>query len=381
MPFTSVTLSGVRETRRFADPINPNRYGFSMFLPVSQVPLLRRGGKTPWTAEPRFGSANSTMGKTIANSLKEGEPGDFHLKNRGILVVADVGKLEHDTLTISFDDDAEKRGVADGGTTITAIVSVLDEGPLEGAEKQFVNLRVLCGAWDNEAVEAIAEGVNTSRQVSAYTLANFAQDFDWLQAALAKLPNGVKVQYFEGQHEENGGAAFTVDDVLQIVTLVITDAPQKAYLSKKYCLDEFKKNPALYKRYADIVVDLLKMTEQIPVILARKKTNLVTFAVTGGQKKPRVLPITSETIKFSPRNSWVFPMVASLKADLDTSGKQVSWIVQPELAFESVALAMFDFVVTTYNTYKKQNAVGRDVNLYGRCFDKMEIAVERLRKS
>ena len=40
-----------------------------------------------------------------------------------------------------------------------------------------------------------------------------------------------------------------------------------------------------------------------------------------------------------------------------------------------------DFVVTTYNTYKKQNAVGRDVNLYGRCFDKMETAVERLRKS
>jgi hypothetical protein len=325
-----------------------------MFLPVSQVPLLRRvGGKTPWTAEPRYGSANSQMGKMIAYSLREGEPGDFHLKNRGILVVADVGKLEHDTLSLSFDDDAEKRGVADGGTTITSIVSVLDEGPLEGSDKQFVNLRVLCGAWDNESVEAIADGVNTSRQVSAFALANFGDNFEWLKTALAKLPNGVKVQYFDGEYDDNGGAAFTVDDVLQVLTLVITDAPQKAYVSKKYCLDEFKKNPGGYKRYASVVVDLLKMTECIPAILARKKTNLLTYAVIGGQKKARTLPITGETIKFAPRNSWVFPLVASLKANLDVSGKQAAWIVPPEAAFEAVGPQMFEFVVTTYNTYKK----------------------------
>jgi len=378
-----LTLNGVREGRRQNDPLNPNRYVFTGMIPAEEAQKLARdGGSTPW-ANPRMTSPNGKMAKVIRDSFVN-ERGKFHDLNRGPALVADQGKLEKDVLSISF-APLKKRGLIDGGTTVTAIVEELRNGfqQSEDEEKlQFVNVRVFCGPRTEADVDELVEALNTNRQVDAISLANFSGEFEWLKKLLSPKSFPAKVSYFDGDPGD-----YSIDDVIQILSLFVMENPTDAYVSKQACLQHFKDNTSAYMKYAEVLVEILFLSEYIPATLAEKYNKaggkFAALEMIGGdkaKKEPRTeLPLLSKAVNFRPRNAWVFPLLAGFKGALDASGSLAAWkTTDPRALFDSIALDLFDKVKRSYDTSKNLNyGVGRNGDLYEVLALKVEKAVEK----
>ena len=141
--FASLSVS-LREGRRFSDPINPNRFSFVGLMPVQEI-LKFQPGQIPWV-NPRNPNPKSQMARTIVASVVENR-GKFHLLNRGVTIIAEDGKLDHDVLAVDF-GTSKKRGLVDGGTTVGALLAAIAGGFTQSQlreEQQFVKLQVSAG--------------------------------------------------------------------------------------------------------------------------------------------------------------------------------------------------------------------------------------------
>ena len=76
--------------------------------------------------------------------------GKFHLLNRGVTIIAEDGKLDHDVLAVDF-GTSKKRGLVDGGTTVGALLAAIAGGFTQSQlreEQQFVKLQGILRAVD-----------------------------------------------------------------------------------------------------------------------------------------------------------------------------------------------------------------------------------------
>jgi hypothetical protein len=378
-----LTLTGVREGRRQNDPVDPNRYVFTGMFPAEQInKLARDSGVTPW-ANPRMTGANQKMAKVIRKSFVT-ERGKFHDLNRGPALVADHGKLDKEVLSITFAAPT-KRGLVDGGTTVTALAKELENGFQQSEDEQklqFVNIRVFCGPRTDADVDDLVEALNTNKQVDAISLANFSGAFEWVKKLLAKKSFPAKVSYFDGDTGE-----YEVDEIIQMLSLFVMDDPTEAYVSKQTCLENFRENPASYEKYADVLVDVLYLSEQIPTVTAEKYNKgggkFAALEMIGGDKSKREprfeLPLLKKTINFTPRNAWVYPILASFKAALDTSKGTAAWKVGGADVLDAVALDLFEKVKRSFDKSKNLNyGVGRNSDLYENLFGLVEKQVEKM---
>jgi AIPR protein len=379
-----LTLNGVREGRRQSDPLNPNRYVLTGLVPVEEVQKFAKdGGMTPW-ANPRLTSPNGKMAKVIRYSLIN-ERGKFHDLNRGPALVADLGKLDKDTVVANF-APGKKRGLIDGGTTVSAIIEELSNGFQQSDDQekqQLVNVRIFCGPRTETEVDELVEALNTNKQVDAISLANFQGDFEWIKEVLKSKRFPLKVSYFDGDTGE-----YEIDDIVQILSLFVMAEPTDAYLSKQACLQNFQANPDLYKCFGLVLTDILHMSEYIPLIVAEKYKQgggkFAALEMIGGDKSKKepkyTFPLLNKTVNFTPRNAWVFPILASLKANLgiDKDGNFM-WKVSPTSLVDEVARDLFDKVKNAFDREKNLNyGVGRNADLYENLGMKVEKAIERL---
>ena len=378
-----LTLNGVREGRRQNDPLNPNRYIFTGMVPAQEMAKLARdGGITPW-ANPRVTSPNGKMAKVIRYSLAN-ERGKFHDLNRGPAIVADQGKLDKDVLTATF-APGKKRGLIDGGTTTSAVIEELSNGFQQHEDEdkqQLVNIRIFCGPRTDTEVDELVEALNTNKQVDAISLANFQGAFEWIKKLLEAKRFPIKVSYYDGDSGE-----YEIDDIIQILSLFLMDAPTDAYVSKQACLQNFKAATDQYESLGPILTDILRMSEYIPMTTAeRYKKAGGKFAgleMIGGEKSKKepsyTFPLLQKTVNFTPRNAWVFPMLASLKANLEAGNDgNFRWKVDPTTFVDQVVLDLFEKVKAAFDRVGNLNAVGRNADLYEVLSMKAEKAVERL---
>jgi hypothetical protein len=366
-----LTLKNVQNGHRSPDPVKSHFYEITGRIPLEQVVLLKNGGTCPWT-NPRLTNFNSGIAKDIARSATTSR-GKFHELNRGAVLVAESAKYDSSvgTIVIDFGPSSKKRGLADGGTTVTALSKVIEDGfeqTIEKDEQQFVNIRIMCGPYSDTEVEQLVEALNTNKQVDAFSIANYSGSFKWIKKILddGKFP---KVSYFDGDDGE-----YTIQEVIQILSLFALPVnpddegpgPTTAYVSKQKCLDIYKEETAAFERFSPVLLDLLEMSEYIPATIAPK------YGDAGGrlraldliESKPSKLPYLNKTIKFTPHNAWVFPMLAALKPALNIQSNPVSWRVPVKELFDSVATVLFTRVKRTFVDGKALNYVGRNAELY-----------------
>jgi hypothetical protein len=369
-----LTLKSVQNGHRSPDPVKSHFYEISGRIPLEEVILLKNGGTCPWT-NPRLTKFNSGIAKEVASSATSSR-GKFHELNRGAVLVAESAKLDSNagTIVIDFGPTSKKRGLADGGTTVTALSKVIEDGFTQSKEKdeqQFVNIRIMCGPYSDTEVEQLVEALNTNKQVDAFSIANYSGSFKWIKKALedAKFP---KVSYFDGDEGE-----YTIQEVLQILSLFVLPlnpdpddpgpGPTTAYLSKQKCLEIYRESTDAFEKFAGVLVELLEMSEYIPATIA------VKYNDAGGklrgldmiESKPTKLPYLKKTIKFTPHNAWVFPMLAALKPALKMETDSVTWRVPAKELFDSVATVLFNRVKKTFiDGGKAFNYVGRNSELY-----------------
>lgn len=303
--------------RRLPDPNfkqsqDAERHLFMM--PVSALPP-----ELPLDPNARRPNIRKRVYQEVKKSLlnKDGEPGTFHLKNKGITLIAKsvTQKGNHDYLVTMR---RGVHGIVDGGHTYTLIQETsADELP----ENQFVQVEVRVGIPDHWIPE-IAGGLNTSVQVQDMSLDHLAGRFEWLKVLLKNEPYGSKIAW-----SENDPGEYDARDILSILMLYNVlrfpndkdEHPVAAYEKKSIVLKAFEEDQSAFERMGPIIKEILKFHD-IVAKDARDIWNTFNGGRGGGlafmdkrEKGPFNFIFSGKKSQFRLMNGALFPILAAFR--------------------------------------------------------------------
>lgn len=315
--------------RRIPDPVFFKSHAITrhiLFVPVGKVP---KG--LPLDPNARVPNTNRRVYQEIEKSLlnKEGTPNTFHLKHKGITIVAAKVEEKRDgeylvTLT-------KGQGILDGGHTYQLLTMDRDE---DLPDNQFVKFEVLTNVEDDWIVE-VAAGLNTSMQVQAMSLDNLAEKFDWIKDVLKNESYLKEIAW-----RENEPGEFDARDLISLMTCFNVDLfpnaddtqPVMAYEKKSQALKSFEDNPKSYRRLEPILKDILILHDTIRRD-SREHWNdaggsFGKLAFVESRKRGEfTFPFTGETAEYRLMNGALYPMLAAFRWMVtdDGKGKAVRW--------------------------------------------------------
>ena len=341
--------------RKFQDPSNPSIFIHHAYIPVREFKREMFPDKiNPRSHETLSGRVPKDIGKSVATN-----PKDFHLLNRGVLVLAQTCSYDTQTkmleITIGGDEDG---GLADGATTDRVLSRMLDpetlksysmteDEMLKSLSTAFLHVEIISGDFDGKLVP-LAGARNTSNQVKEFALDNLDKKFDWLKEVLEASELKGRIRY-----RENDPQAVDIRTVLAIMTMFHPkwDEEQKepvvAYSGKGGILSYFRDATWLpgYRQLSDVVVDILRLHEHIH---SQFKNNYVEFnkeiknadSKFGKRReivykdpkdtKPLILPFTDQEVFYVVPDGWLYPVVASMRMLLDYPvDKPACWVTDP----------------------------------------------------
>lgn len=264
---TQVVPVVAKWARRMQDPNFEGAETHYMLVPASQLPA-----GIPLDANPREPNVNRPVYRAVSKSLCQQDDsveGSFHLKHRGITVVADsVTKSREsrddglDVFELHFPHD-EVYGIVDGGHSYEIVRRAVESGTVPPNE--FIRLEVMTGLPDEGLITEIAGGRNTSIQVHEKSLADLSNRFDFLKEALAADAWADRIAWHENQDAE-----VDVVDIIAIMSCFdIASYPDRsshpvdAYRRKRSMLEKFLADSDRYRRLTPILRDILKLHDII----------------------------------------------------------------------------------------------------------------------
>ena len=253
----------VRVARRMADPTFPGAVRHIFTVRADDIPQ-----GLPKAPNPRAQKTDRGIYKDVRRSLlnEEGTPNTFHLKNKGLTLIADAVKdMGESTFELSF---TPEQGIVDGAHTYEIILEGQDriaearETDNGSAIDQYVKVEVLTGVPDDLWVE-IAGGLNTAVQVQDWSLAHLKNQFDWIKEILDTQPYARRIAYRENEAD----TAYDVRDIIVLLEMFNffdypndgEEHPTKTYNNKSDVLDRYLAGPAKYERLAPILKDILRL--------------------------------------------------------------------------------------------------------------------------
>ncbi len=152
-----------RLARRMSDPNFSKPSGLEHHLFMVNVNDLPRD--IPMEANARRPNTNKQVYREVKRSLmgEVGKPGTFHLKNKGIVIIADEVRQKNgsnDEFVVTLDRTCQ--GILDGGHTYEIAMECQQASVLP--EDQYVFVQVRTGV-PKDWVADISRGLNTSVQV------------------------------------------------------------------------------------------------------------------------------------------------------------------------------------------------------------------------
>jgi hypothetical protein len=188
----------------------------------------------PYDANARVPNINRAKYKTVIDTLCN-NPGMFRIKNKGIVILTTdtVWKNNKFQLTIP-----PGYGLADGGHTNAIIQKYKDMA----ADNQSVSVKVLSNVPE-ELVSEIAEGYNTSMQVTEESLLNQRNHFDKFKESLEG-----KIGYDKISYKQNEKGPVDVSQLVRVMYAVntkhfpITKTSIHSYNSTAKCIKHFSEN-------------------------------------------------------------------------------------------------------------------------------------------
>ena len=218
MKTVEVTFNGVEAARRQQNSVDEERgiVRHIFDVPAGNVSadvLVGLDGPNPRTPNTR---------KKAAKQLKESLLGDnkstvgaFHLAHSGVRgIVRSFEKVNETTYRAKFDTGSdfksEDHGIANGLHTIAVIQEAAEDGDIP--PEQFVTFTLIENV-DRALVPYVAEGLNTSIQVSEESIINLGEAFEPFKAEISKASYAGQI----GWHENEGGP-YDARDVFAILT-------------------------------------------------------------------------------------------------------------------------------------------------------------------
>lgn len=262
----SFTLN-VRVARRLPDPLSNSTHATErhiFFVPVRSLPP-----GLPTDPSPRSARRWDIYKEVRASLLNQNcVPGSFHLKNRGITIVARaVEKLEENEYEVHI---GSGQGVVDGANTYAVIREALADKSIEVPAQQFVKVEVITRLPETWVAE-IANALNTSMQSQPDSMRHLAEAVGWLRDELADRRYFKSIAWSEEQRGD-----FDVKELLSVLTCFNTASypnnganhPVVAYDNRAVVLNSFEQDfkaagGRAYKRLRPILREILVLHDVI----------------------------------------------------------------------------------------------------------------------
>ena len=362
-------------SRRFPDPLNNSTEGDP--LNIEHHIMLSRAIDMPEdiskAPNPREQQTDKGIYKDIRESLDNGADLTFHLKNKGLTILARHVEYSPDKKCAVI-YLGEKDGIADGAHTYEIIRQSKSDGTCP--QGQFVKMEVLTGVPNSMAVD-ITGGLNTAVQVEYASLLNLEGEFDWVKQILAKTNFGNVISY-----RQNAEGEYDIREILGLMTLFniklipYPQHPRVAYTSKAACLDLYVANRDSFKMLSPILVDILLLHDYVN-INSRNKYNEATSGKALGmvgvyatkKKGDYTFAFSGAKANYKLYDGALYPMLGALRFLVQQKpGENVySWklgsLDKVKAFFDEVAP---ELVATTHKTSliygRKPNPIGKDEN-------------------
>jgi hypothetical protein len=338
--------------RSVVDPANPGIKIHHAYLPVLEYKReMLPDDVNPRSHEDLTGRVPRAIETSVATI-----PADFHLLNRGILILANACVYNNHTKMLEVTiENPQDGGIADGGTTDRVLARMLDgatlkyqqlteEQMIESLKAAFVHIEIISGDYSSKLVP-LAGARNTSNQVKEFALDNLDHKFDWLKDVIETSPLKDRIRY-----RENDPQPVDIRTVLAILTMFHPkwESEQKepvvAYSGKGGILSYFRDDDWLpgYVQLRDVVVEILELFDHVHVNFQTQYIGFNRQMKDSGAKfgkrrevndlkgKTRVLPLTETEVAYLVPDGWLYPVVASMRMLLDfPEGKSAKWAQDP----------------------------------------------------
>ncbi len=361
--------------RRFPDPLNnlleDEPYNIEHHILLCKTIHLPSGiSKKP---NPREQRIDWGIYKDVQASLEASEDLTFHLKNKGITILAHKVNYSEDkkVATVYL---GENDGIADGAHTYEIILD--SQSKDDCPDGQYVKFEILTGIPSGMMVD-ITGGLNTAVQVQEASLANLEGKFEWIKETIKDMPYRNKIAFKQNERKD-----FDIRDIIAFLTLFNVENkelkgrhPKEAYTSKGACLSLYRNDQASFEMLKPILKDILYLHDYIH-IKSREKYN-EKGGKAGGMKgvfesrkrKPFKFIFMGGENKFRLFGGSLYPIFGALRflVEKKNGDAHYSWkpgsFAKVKAFFDRVAA---DMLQTTYNTSliygRKPNPIGKDAN-------------------
>jgi hypothetical protein len=381
----SVFKIPVKEFKRSNDPLDRDeKRKYTCYVHVDNVPK-----DIPMATNPREQKLTSSVAKKIEESLLSND-GNFHLKNRGIVISAAKVIFDNktDMMTMVVDEPYE-HGDIDGGHTYKLILEHQNEGLA-----QYVAFEIMVGVED--IIEALAEARNTSSQVDEKSLAELGNQFEPIKDGIGGMPFYDRIAFKQNQQLKVDGKNVKMIDAREIVAILTMlhanrykadNHPLHAYSSKQRILDEYLEDPKDFEKFTNIATDIFDLYDTIELDFADAynktggrygakkysgyKTNKNGEAQFVGKSKFSLVPMY-----YKVPDGLIYPLIGAFRSlvGYDLATGKYYWKKKPEEVYmadrEGIVSKVIKFTESIGNN---PNATGKDSNVW----DILYMTVER----
>ncbi|HFK1711820.1 MULTISPECIES: AIPR family protein [Bacillus cereus group] len=364
--------------KKMEDPLGRStKKKYICYVNVNDVPK-----DIPMATNPREQKLTKSVPKQIEDSLLS-DDGEFHLKNRGIVISAK--KVEYNTqtkkMTLLFDDFYE-HGNIDGGHTYKVILQHQGKGL-----QQYVQFEIMVGVED--IIEPLAAARNTSTQVDEKSIAELEGKFAPIKDSIGGMPFYNRVAFKQNQHSDRRGVkVIDAREIVAIMTMFNIDGygpdshPTASYSSKAKVLTEYLKDQSEFEKMHNIAPDMFDLYSKIEMDFP------FAYNATGGKYGAKKfsgykegnavakLKFGDEPLEYKVPDGLVYPILSAFRAlvTLDEETNMYRWVKDPFDVYEEIRVQLASKIMKfTESIGNNPNAVGKDTNAW----DMMYMTVER----
>lgn len=397
------------EYRALPIPGYPDAKSGTCFVKVTDLPpkiddWMKVNPRVPKrTAE---GVVSGPVIKGIRSTLRD-RPARMVVMNQGVFLMVDSAEFAKGpggkgevVLTMT---DPDRHGLVNGGHSYAAIRAEVEEVDSMGSgdeaharrkalEHAYVKVHILQGI-DPTLVPEIAEGLNTSKQVDDASLANLAKRFEPIRDAMKGKTGADEIGYTQNANKE-----LYITEVVTILELFNCERfndhkhPSSLYRYAKKALDWFLDDVEAMKLLIPRTHEFLRLADEIKfrVPAACEANNYEYGRSKVGAKragsdahKNTPLPFAGRTMDYSVPNGWLFPLLASFRANLRWNLERgvCEWRVDP---YELMPLVINPIVGVCVQARKGEglepDELGMKDHIYSQCYDKVQLQLAKLNK-
>lgn len=317
------------------------------------------------------------------------DPTSMALKNQGIYLLVKSAVHSDGQVVVNLDNRAH-HGIINGGHTYAAIRDAIETAGDEfksQLRRAYVPLHLLTGVRP-ESVADIAEGLNRNKQVDDASLANLQGLFAPIQAVMRDKEDDIS--YYQGDKGD-----VDISDVLVFLEMFNPERfdenrhPSYLYSRVKSAQEFYLKDLAQTPSPVDLIVphlpEILRLSDQIrkEVPNSAKKQGFEFGRMKTGKTAKRAkttqqvpLPFLGETMSYKVPDGWLYPMLASFRANVnwDLDSGVFEWKVPlAELLPRVIDRLVAVCIAEHRQGGQKPDKVGKAESAYSQCYDKVHL--------